>query len=201
MFIILHLALEGYRWQMLPTYALAAILFLVAVKSLVKGGSRAPVRAASRKRALLRFSIITIGLLLFVLAAALPALFPVFRMPRPSGYYVVGTTRFSLTDEARAETFTADPSDRREIPVQCWYPAEPDVSAKPEALWQPADEIGRQAFGRAAFLLGHLNLVRTHSYPDAPVARSQSSYPVPDLLSRLRCLSRSKHGVDGRVGQ
>lgn len=176
--IVLHLFVEGYRWQMLAMYALTFILFLTTVKQLVNNGDQSPIRATSRKRTILRFSFVIIGLLFLVLAAVLPALIPVFKMPQPTGSYAIGTTRFSLVDNLRAETFTDDPLDRREILVQCWYPAEPDASAQLESFWQPAEEIGKVVFRRAGFLLNYLNLVQSHSYRDAPVARSQSSYPV-----------------------
>lgn len=176
--IVLHLIIEGYRWQMLPMYALTVILFLVTVKRLVKGKTLSPTRPASRKRTALRFSLVIVGLLFFILAAALPALFPVFRLRQPTGSYAIGTMRFSVMDNSRAETFTDDATDRREFLVQCWYPAEFDASAQPEAMWQPAEEIGKVAFRRAGFLLNYLNLVKTHSYRDAPVTRSQSAYPV-----------------------
>lgn len=176
--IVLHLIIEGYRWQMFPLYMLTVGLFLVSIRLLVKGKNRPYTGTASPKRTFLRFSLTVVGLLFFTLAASLPALFPVFQLPQPTGSFAVGTTRFSLMDSSRAETFTDDASDRREILVQCWYPAEQNASANTEALWEPAGEIGRQLFGRAGFLLNYLNLVKTHSYRDAPVARSQSSYPV-----------------------
>jgi hypothetical protein len=43
------------------------------------------------------------------------ATMPVFELPGPSSAFRVGTTRFSLLDSSRPETFTADPSDRREL--------------------------------------------------------------------------------------
>jgi predicted dienelactone hydrolase len=176
--ILIHLIVEGYRWQLFLMYALMFASFLLTVKPLVKGQNQPPKRVASRRRTVLRFSLVIVGLLLFILAAALPALFPVFRLRHPSGSFAIGTTRFSLVDSSRAETFTDDTSDRREILVQCWYPAEPDTSAQPESLWHPASEIGKVLFGRIGFLLNYLDLVQTHSYRDAPLYGSQTSYPV-----------------------
>ncbi|HLL74456.1 MAG TPA: hypothetical protein VK421_04265, partial [Pyrinomonadaceae bacterium] len=164
--------------QMVPLYALAAVLFLATVKRLVKGERQSPPRTASRGRAVLRFLLVISGLSFFALAAALPALFPVFRLPRPTGPHAVGTTRFSAVDNSRAETFTDDPADRRELLMLCWYPADPGDAAPAEPLWHPAGEIGKALFGRAGFLLDYLNLVDTHSRRDAPASGSQPSYPV-----------------------
>jgi hypothetical protein len=176
--IILHLGVEGYRWQMVPLYTLAIILFFLIIKKFIRPTDPSVTSATSRKRTTLRFTAVIFGLLFLVFAAALPALFPVFRVPQPTGPYAIGTTRMCFVDNSREETFTPDTTDHRELLVQCWYPAETDTSAKPESFWQPAGEIGKSLFGKAGFLFDHLNLVKSHSYANAPMSRAQSSYPV-----------------------
>jgi hypothetical protein len=42
---------------------------------------------------------------------------PLFRFPRPSGPYAVGTVTYHWVDAARPEIFTADPNDHRELMV------------------------------------------------------------------------------------
>jgi hypothetical protein len=44
----------------------------------------------------------------------------VFRFPRPSGPYAIGTVSYHWVDGARPEVFTADPNDHRDLMVQVW---------------------------------------------------------------------------------
>ncbi|MGH7718974.1 MAG: alpha/beta hydrolase family protein, partial [Gemmatimonadaceae bacterium] len=109
---VVQLVIEGYRWQLVPAYALAALLVMVALISRAQPEVQRP---PSRARKALRLGAGVLGVLALVAAAALPALFPVFRLPAPTGRYAIGFTRFALVDSARAEPFTADPADRRAL--------------------------------------------------------------------------------------
>ncbi|MFZ5670356.1 MAG: alpha/beta hydrolase family protein [Pseudomonadota bacterium] len=150
-----HGAVEGPRWQLAPAYALAATLLIAAAARL------RPSRAA-----------VAISAVPLILSAALAAAFPVFRLPAPTGPWAIGTRAFHWVDEARSETFTPDAADRREVMVQVWYPARP----APGARTAPYVEDGRTLASLArllrlpGFMLGHLDLVRTHAVPDAPAA-------------------------------
>ncbi len=44
-------------------------------------------------------------------------------LPKPTGPYHIGTTKFHLVDSQRLETLTEKPDDYRQIQVQLWYPA------------------------------------------------------------------------------
>ena len=48
---------------------------------------------------------------------------PVNKMEPPSGKFNVGTQIFHWTDESRDEWFSDDPTDKRELMVQVWYPS------------------------------------------------------------------------------
>ncbi len=177
--IVLHLVIEGYRWQMVPAYALTLVFLLAALRALRRRVSD-PLPASRWRRAFAIVGAIVV-LIAFGLAALVPALLPVFELPKPSGNLRVGTTRFSMLDASRPETFTADPSDKRELLVQAWYPAEPHADSVPERFWGKPHEIaGRLArgLGLPAFLFDHFALVETHSHPDAPLANRRPSYPV-----------------------
>ncbi len=52
-------------------------------------------------------------------------------------------------DADRAEVFTADPADRRELMAQIWYPARKDPSAA-RAAWVPDAEALAPALARAS---------------------------------------------------
>ncbi|MGH8236056.1 MAG: alpha/beta hydrolase family protein [Steroidobacteraceae bacterium] len=118
---------------------------------------------------------------MFGLAVLIPAAMPVFKLPEPTGPFRVGTTRFSLVDSSRPETLTTDPSDRRELLIQAWYPAESTANAAPEPFWGYPHEIARRltrSLGLPGFLFDHFDRVRTHSQRDAALASIPATYPV-----------------------
>lgn len=167
-----HLVLEGYRWQMVPAYALIG---LCVPASLRRG-------TVQRSQPIALLGGIA-GALALATAIALPVALPVFALPAPGGAYAVGTTYLDMVDTARPEPFTADGQDHRELLVQIWYPAAPVAGRQPVAyVERPRAIVAAAAAGAGvplpAFALDHLTLVRTHAYRDAPVAASQSRYPV-----------------------
>jgi predicted dienelactone hydrolase len=165
--IVIHLIVEGYRVHMVPAYALTIILLIPAIRIIVRRAPQSASETHLRRWKVLRIGGAVLGLLLFVIAAVLPALFPVFRLPEPTGPYAVGTTSYHLVDAARQESLTADPNDQRELLVQAWYPAELPPDGAPVVYME-----------HPPLLLDNLSLVRTHSYRDATVSSDQSSYPV-----------------------
>ncbi len=176
LFTTLHLFLEGYRWQMVPAYILVVLLSVLRVARLVK--------PSMEQRRLKPLSIIVggLGLLFLAIAFALPLLFPVFRFPRPTGPYPVGTVTHHWIDTSRSETFTEDPADHRELMVQIWYPAEPTPRAKSGPYTVDADVIApvlaKVQFGLPPFVFSHLRHIRTNAIPNAVVAETQPRYPV-----------------------
>ena len=75
----LQLALEGYRWQMMPLYILTILSILAAVFSLLRR------QAAKARKGYIPVVLTFTGLLVWLLAAALPVLVPVPAFPQPSG--------------------------------------------------------------------------------------------------------------------
>ena len=90
LFLILHLFIEKYRWQMVPLYVLAVLSALAAFA--------APATAASIGR--WRTTAYIAGLVLVVPAALLPVLFPVPHVPKPTGEYPVATLNRRLNVRA-----------------------------------------------------------------------------------------------------
>lgn len=154
----LQVAVEGYRWQMIPAYALACVLAPVAILELL--------RAARLARG---WSLVGWGLLGAAVAAGLA--FPMFQFPKPTGPYSVGTEALRLVDWNRRETLGGEPGRPREVMVQVWYPAQ----AQPGA--QPARYISDPRLIKA-FRDSHLALVPTHSYLKAPAALAAGPFPV-----------------------
>jgi len=69
--ILIHLVMEGYRWQMVPTYALAILLFVLSLLRLLKKKSASPV---GRGRKILNGIGTALGFVALAMAAVLPAL-------------------------------------------------------------------------------------------------------------------------------
>jgi predicted dienelactone hydrolase len=117
-------------------------------------------------------------------------------LPAPTGRHQVGRVSFDWVDPNRAEIYSSNPRDRRELVVWVWYPAAPDPGADraaylPEA-WAPAGQLlGLNAAG-----------LRSHAVEAAAVADEQSSYPVlvqsqsgfPPLLLAAIAEELASHG-------
>lgn len=173
--VILHLFIEKYRWQMVPAYALTALLFVLSLPRLRKPA------AAPRPRRWTTFVGSTLGVLLVIVLAAPGVLFPVPVLPTPTGPYPIGTFSVHLTDSARDEIYTADPNDKRELMMQVWYPAAPAPNA-PLAPWMAQLDKAIPAMAHyihlPPFMLSHIGLLRTHAYLNAPLASGDAHFPV-----------------------
>lgn len=172
-----HVLVEGQRWQMFPAYVLGALFFLIWVLQRRHLAAQA-TRLSPTKRLAARLAAV-LGVLALAFSTMLPILVPIFRLPQPTGPYAIGTATYHWIDSARTEVYTADPTDRRELMVQIWYPAK-DNSSLPRAHYV---EDGRvlapvaRLFGLPPFVFGHLQYVITHGARQAPVAGGDP-YPV-----------------------
>jgi Platelet-activating factor acetylhydrolase, isoform II len=93
-------------------------------------------------------------------------------LPTPSGRYHVGRTSYDWIDAQRAEIYSSDPQDRRELFVWVWYPAAPDADAAPAAYlpdpWAPTGQfLGLDATG-----------LQSHAAADAAMATDQATFPA-----------------------
>lgn len=147
-----HAFLERPHWQMGPAY-LGAFLLLIAI---LLGGS-------GWARWLAGCAGLTLLLATIVLSYALP----MFTLPRPTGQYRVGTSRFFLTDPNRNE----DPENgggKREVVVQAWYPA--DCGHRHLAPYRRWKET--------TMLSSYQSIIWTHSCEDGTVAANGAPFPV-----------------------
>jgi hypothetical protein len=174
--VILHIAVEGARWQMFPAYLLTLALMANNTRLL-----RSAAQPAARQPVWLRLVLVFGGLLLFIVVSQLPVLIPVFSLPQPGGGFGVGVSQLVLSDNERSEIFTSQPDDIRQVPLMIWYPAESPPDARPVTYWLERPEISRQLTGMLGlpfFLLDHLSLVQTNAVLDAPAASGQPAFPV-----------------------
>jgi len=180
--VVIHLVVEGYRWQMVPAYALAAFLVSGMVLRSRGAATQHPPTPSRLRRILGILGAIVgfiLGLTTLALAALLSTALPVFTLPEPTGPYAIGTQYYLWTDTSRPDEYTSAPDDFREVSVQIWYPAELSGNEKPIPYMR---RDAAQAFGSSAnlpaFLFEHFGLVRTHTYLDADVARASAPFPV-----------------------
>ena len=169
-FTLIHLLAEGYRWQMMLVYLLAAVFLLLAIHWLINKPT-AP-----------RFAWVAaiLGLLAWLVAAALPTAMPVPRLPKPTGSYAIGTFSTYLVDADRPEIYTPDPSDGRELMTQVWYPAanrEGEPANYMEGLDIAAPVLAEQ-FDLPSFLFNHVNLTKLDVWLDVPPATESPPFPV-----------------------
>jgi dienelactone hydrolase len=151
-FIALQVLFEGYRWHMLPAYAAVVLL----------PGCFGRVR-------LMRMAAGSLAAIGLGISAALTVIFPVFRLPAPTGKYAVGTVTLSWLDPSRLEAENGGASKPRELPVQVFYPAEFDPHGR-KASYMPRAETTR--------LKPQLALIKIHAVENAPLARGSNNYPL-----------------------
>jgi predicted dienelactone hydrolase len=173
--LLLHLLLEGGRWQMIPLYLLAGVTAVAG-----SWGLGSPRAGEFRRRSWQGAGQMGAAVVVAA-AAALPGLLPVPEVPPPTGPYAVGTVTLELVDDTRAEIYADGAAGPRRFLVQVWYPALPERSDQP-APWM--DNVGIVAPAIAewlslpSFFLDHLELARTSSYLEAPVDPAGAPYPL-----------------------
>jgi dienelactone hydrolase len=90
---------------------------------------------------------------------------------KPDGPYGVGSREFDWTDTSRAESYTTDPSDKRRVVVQIWYPVAPGTTGDTAHYLKRPKEFASRLGGFVA------RKARTNSIVDAPIA-TDSVFPV-----------------------
>lgn len=181
--LIAQLVVEGYRWQLLPAYGLVILLFLLTLPRLWK-----PQLSAKKWSG---WAIVgsVLGLLVWLVALALPYALPVPKIPEPTGAYAIGTQTFHLVDTSRDEIYTDDPADKREIMMQIWYPTVPDAKGETAVYLEALDVMGpvlAERLNLPSFLLDHINLTKLHALKDVPVLAEGAPFPVLVFSHGLR---------------
>jgi predicted dienelactone hydrolase len=98
-------------------------------------------------------------------------------LPEPTGEYGIGVTRLAFTDSTRAEPFTEDPNDHRDVTVTVWYPAEAGQGEEGKGARMPYYEYEDEVLRRFNYLATLAGL-KTNSVKDAPLSYKQATYPV-----------------------
>ena len=183
----LGVAIEGFRWQMIPAYVGFGVLLLASLK---KSETRPVWRA---------LGAVPLFLLLSA-SAVLTHELPMLSLPEPSGPYAVGTFEYSITDDSRKERYA--PTRNRELYVEVWYPADKGASGDfpVRTLFQ---ELYEGDYTQQSFLFGYLE-TRPHALARACTCCRTRSWPVPGVVVQSRAGARlhvAEPLVDGALGE
>jgi dienelactone hydrolase len=195
--LVMHLLHEGYRWQMVPAYAVTIIMVCILIVRMVR-----PMTNSGRKA--LRYTGYPLVFLILCVSIFLSLAIPAFNLPKPDGPYPVGKQTFHFTDDSRDESFTLDKSDKRELMVDVWYPAEA-VQGEPSKLFPQNPKLFHQfmksyagGMGLPEFVLDYWKYIGTNSYDNANFLPGAHPYPVVIIshgmgTSRLLHVSQAEH--------
>lgn len=123
------------------------------------------------KRTVLALSLSLVALMVLSAAIVIRGI----ELPVPTGPHSIGRAVFHWTDPARPEVMTESPTDRREVVVYLWYPAETPGGGSTAAYFPDLDAL--KGIFTPIELLG-VSSVRTHAVADAPVSRANPKYPI-----------------------
>ena len=166
---VLQFQLEGFRWQMVPLYALAVGLAIGDVFFLDR-----ELKWSNRiARGLF-------GMTGVALATALAIVMPVPKLPVPSGPHAIGTFTVELVDAERVELYGASPGGPRRLVVQVWYPASATSAQEAFVPWTidwevVAPELARN-LGFPSWFLNHTQYTQSHASDKPPIA--DGAFPV-----------------------
>ena len=161
---VFHLINNGYRWQMIPTYLLWAFAILSTFSNSTK-----PLKPIIN---ILR----TTGLLLFAgISFILPTVLPVFKLPKTTGKFSVGTTNI-LLETNREEIITSTPNDKRRLMIKVWYPTN-DSEGNQDLYIDKGGRFGfAKKYGLPFSTFNYLDKVGTDVWKNAKI--SEGPFPV-----------------------
>jgi len=172
--MVMQLLAEGYRSHLIPLYLLFVILAALSFRGQKKS-------AVHNKTVIHKAVVSILWFPYFTLCALLPAVFPVFTYPLPTGPYSIGTVVYDVIDTSRDERLLENHSGKRKLAIQVWYPTDPDNEAeKTKWLTNPqAIALGMESLTKIpSYLFDHLQYIETHGMANVPVSLTEPRYPV-----------------------
>lgn len=116
------------------------------------------------------FLIISLGI-----GWTIPIIFPVFKLPTPSGEYKVGSQYLKIMSD-RLEVITEDPEDKRAIMVKIWYPSVV-ANEKKEPYLNQGNRLGFSSkYGLPESITHYLDYVQTNTYQKPQIA--EEKFPI-----------------------
>ncbi|WBX81557.1 acetylhydrolase [Virgibacillus salarius] len=179
--ILIHGVIEGWRWQMIPAYVMTVVPLMAVAGRLLFKSEQSAERVVTKASRVKRIALITLAVIYSSVAVALPLILPVFTFEEPTGPYKIGTVTYDWKDQARDETFTPDPGDKRELMVQIWYPADAQAEGETELYFSNPDvfvEGYSKLLNMPKLLFTTFAYVKTHAIENAAISNREPSYPV-----------------------
>ena len=166
------LLLSGLKWQLIPLYI---VMFVVLVVLFVQLYTSFSIKGKMRI-----LSIIALSVLLFISVIS-NIVFPIYRLPKPTGEYLIGTTSAVLENEDKIELCSNEEGQNRRFKIQLWYPAE-TVEGYDRVPWlEDGVEVAKSLAidtGLPSFTLNHTVDILSNSYKDAPIMEQDDSFPI-----------------------
>ena len=125
----------------------------------------------------MRFGLV-VSTMAAILVAPLSAIASNIALPPLGGTHAVGKVSYQLTDPTREERFTKDPSDRRNIGVQIWYPRDSTTSDEFPAYLEGVAQKDLLDAKVPAAIIPELRSLKTRSIPNAPIKSGTEKYPL-----------------------
>jgi hypothetical protein len=217
---IAHLAVEGPRWSMGPTYLVVVVALMLLPWERPHAKAVWARQGANRRRRRPRpWGRTLLWAVLWLPTAAVPVLLPVPVLPAPTGPWAVGSVSFVLAlPDATLPDGTVETA--RRTMARLWYPVAADPPPLADAPWVERAEVVLPTMadrgGLPAFAVGHLALIRTHATWAAALApapeeggwplvtfdhglggfRHQSTFLVEELASHGAVVAAIDHPRD-----
>jgi predicted dienelactone hydrolase len=160
--MMLHLAIESWRTQMIPLYIVSALVVVGRMRTILNRTNAGP-----HKRD--RFFSAAIALALVLGGTFAGWILPVITLPEPTGPYQVGIVDRELIDHARG----------RRLMVSVWYPAASGGAPAPLTHYPNQIMMGlANLTGLPTALFQHLRYIHLAASEGVSVQASSISFPV-----------------------
>lgn len=174
--LVIQLITEGYRIQLIFPYCITIAFLVVSVYDFFY--KKVPWKMPR----FLSVTLFTAAAASLLLTAGLMYIFPAFRLPEPTGALKVGTQTFHFVDADRNEIFGEAPGGKRALMVQVWYPAQ-NTKGKPMPFIPDGDKVLKEepmskTFGIPTIFMEYMKSISSHSYENADVSGSSTTYPL-----------------------
>ncbi|AXT20436.1 hypothetical protein D7030_04765 [Flavobacteriaceae bacterium AU392] len=163
---IIHLIIEGYRWQMIPSYIIMGYLSFIY---LLNKKNKKPFLIV--QKAFLTF--------LFTLSIFLGTALPVLQFSNVNGDYDIGIQNYQLVDTNRKEILTKEPNDLRELAIRVYYPTPLNHNHKYSYIpnFEKIRHTYKKKLGWPSFLLNYLKLFTIDAKEEAPIHKN-NQFPL-----------------------
>lgn len=169
---IVHKIFKKNRWQYYPLYILGLLYCILTLLNYFEILVLSPNIAKW---------ILGIGIILITSSIFFLLIFPMEKLPIPSGKFKIGTRTYELEGESRDEIYSELEDDKRKIKYQIWYPADKTEGYKKAKWINEGILLTRQVnknMNIPDFLLDHTVEINSNSYSNAPINNELESYPV-----------------------